>query len=340
MWVDKEDMSADDKVREFKSSNPKAEVHLRQAHVVSTPHPSITIPHSLHYSLIMMPPFQIQYSFAPAHNPSILRQKVIDACLMSPQPTSGLSLSRPLVDDQGVVIPRLTPSLTPPPVLLFTRRMETPASWPLSDDLGIETNTPVYVGSRSPSPEDKPWRPITITGRTPSPFTPVPPRPTPEKGIEAIPIASMGSNPGSPIATTPEYDYDRTSPPSPPAPKSDPSSSSSSLSSSTKSSQGSYFPAHTQKRCSEGCFDITYTLHHHNHSTDSKDDSDHWTVATLIKEPSKKNKRLWGYGLQQDKAKWEHLDNWEGWEEEDLTSLHAYFVDAVKGLTSALQCGR
>jgi hypothetical protein len=62
-------------------------------------------------------------------------------------------------------------------------------------------------------------------------------------------------------------------------------------------------------------------------------------VGTLIEEPSTKNKRLWGYGLQQDKAKWERLDNWEGWEEEDLTSLCAHFVNVVKGLTSALQCG-
>jgi hypothetical protein len=88
-------------------------------------------------------------------------------------------------------------------------------------------------------------------------FMPLLPHPTPEKGIKAIPIASMGSNPGSPIALMPEYDYDRTSPLSPPAPKSNPLSSSSS-SSSTKSSQDSYFPACTQKLCLEGCFDITY----------------------------------------------------------------------------------
>jgi hypothetical protein len=172
MWIDKDDISADDKVREFKASNPEAEVHLRQAHVVSTPHPSITIPHSLHHSLITTPPFQIQYSFAPARDPSILRQEVSRTCLMSTPQASGLSLSRPLVDDQATVIPRLTPSPTPPPVLLFTQRVETPVSWPPSDDLGIETHTPVYVSSQSPSPGDEPWRPITITGHTPSPFMP------------------------------------------------------------------------------------------------------------------------------------------------------------------------
>jgi hypothetical protein len=36
MWVDKDDVSADDKVREFKVPNPKAEVHLRP-HIITIP---------------------------------------------------------------------------------------------------------------------------------------------------------------------------------------------------------------------------------------------------------------------------------------------------------------
>jgi hypothetical protein len=53
MWVDKEDVSADDKVWEFKDSNPESETHLRQAHVVTTPHSPVPIPHTLHSSLIL-----------------------------------------------------------------------------------------------------------------------------------------------------------------------------------------------------------------------------------------------------------------------------------------------
>jgi hypothetical protein len=53
MWVDKDDVSADDKVREFKTSNPESEIHLRQAHVVSVPHPLTPIPHTLHSSLTL-----------------------------------------------------------------------------------------------------------------------------------------------------------------------------------------------------------------------------------------------------------------------------------------------
>jgi hypothetical protein len=53
MWVDKDDVSADDKVRDFKASNPESEIHLRQAHVVSVPYSPIPIPHTLHSSLIL-----------------------------------------------------------------------------------------------------------------------------------------------------------------------------------------------------------------------------------------------------------------------------------------------
>jgi hypothetical protein len=53
MWVDKDDVSADDKVWDFKASNPESEIHLRQAHVISVPHPPIPISHSLHSSLIL-----------------------------------------------------------------------------------------------------------------------------------------------------------------------------------------------------------------------------------------------------------------------------------------------
>jgi hypothetical protein len=311
MWVDKDDVFADDKIWEFKSSNPESETHIRS-----------TLP-----------------AKSPCSSASILTQLLCQHALSymsSENNLSDPSQTHPLIDNQGVVIPHLTPSPTPPPTLTFTQRVETPASWPPSDDLGIETNTPAYVSSRSPSPGDEPWRPINVTGRTPSPFTPSPPRPTPEKGIMTIPITSMGHNPGSPVVLTPDYDYDRSSPPSPPGLA---STSTLPSSSTTTLSRNSYFPAHTQKLCSEGCFDITYTLHHHDHSMSPKDESDHWTVGTIIEEPSKKNKRLWGYGLQQNNAKWERLDNWEGWEEEDLILIHAYLVDALKGLTSALQRG-
>jgi hypothetical protein len=40
MWVDKDDVFAEDKVREFKGSNPKAEVHIRSSFTAKSPYPS------------------------------------------------------------------------------------------------------------------------------------------------------------------------------------------------------------------------------------------------------------------------------------------------------------
>jgi hypothetical protein len=39
MWVDKDDVFAEDKVREFKASNPDAETHIRTSVVAKSPHP-------------------------------------------------------------------------------------------------------------------------------------------------------------------------------------------------------------------------------------------------------------------------------------------------------------
>jgi hypothetical protein len=40
MWVNKDDVFAEDKVQEFKASNPKAETHIRSSLVAKSPHSS------------------------------------------------------------------------------------------------------------------------------------------------------------------------------------------------------------------------------------------------------------------------------------------------------------
>jgi hypothetical protein len=45
MWVDKDDVFADDKVREFKASNPTKETHIRSLASAKSPYPS-ALPHS------------------------------------------------------------------------------------------------------------------------------------------------------------------------------------------------------------------------------------------------------------------------------------------------------
>jgi hypothetical protein len=42
MWVDKDDVFADDKAREFKQSNPDKRTHIRALRYIDSPHPSIT----------------------------------------------------------------------------------------------------------------------------------------------------------------------------------------------------------------------------------------------------------------------------------------------------------
>jgi hypothetical protein len=55
MWVDKDDVFAEDKVREFKASNPGAETHIRTSIVAKSPHPhplnrsQLLHTHALHY---------------------------------------------------------------------------------------------------------------------------------------------------------------------------------------------------------------------------------------------------------------------------------------------------
>jgi hypothetical protein len=315
-WVDWDAMHAEEALKDFRQQNPRAITHIRRTQ--STREGSTPTLHSWIYSNTSM------------------SQDAICAALpyaqcRSPIPTTATTvITRPLIDQFGMVLPRTPPSPTPPPTLLFNNRVETPASWPPSDDMGIETHTPIYVPSRSPSPGTTSWAPITVPSHSPSPFWPGGPRPTPEKGVDAIPLVSMGSDPGSPIPGTPEYDYDLTSPPLP----KDSSSSSSSSTSSTTSSR----PATDKGTCTAHCWDMAFTLHHHDHLTTPSDKADIWTSATLIEEPALKNRRVWGYGKAHDQEpKWQRLDRWEGWEEEDLESLRSVFSEAVRNLTSAMQ---
>jgi hypothetical protein len=324
-WVNWDDMHAQEALEDFRQQNPRAITHIRWSQsIVESSNPTL---HSWIYSTKSMSQDTVCTALPYAQGES----PVPEAGVWSPVPTTTTTTTiRPLIDQFGMVLPWTPPSPTPPPTLLFNSRVETPASWPPSDDMGIETHTPIYIPSRSPSPGTTSWAPITIPSHSPSPFWPGGPRPTPEKGVDTIPVASMGSDPGSPIPGTPEYNYDLTSPPSP-------KGSSSSTSSSTSSR-----PAAAEGACTAHCWDMAFTLHHHDHVNTPSDKPNIWTSATLIEEPTLKNKRVWGYGITHDQEpKWQHLDRWEGWEEEDLESLRSVFSEAVRNLTSAIQnCGR
>jgi hypothetical protein len=193
----------------------------------------------------------------------------------------------PLVDDHGMVLLHTPPSpmlLTP---LIFGDQVETPVSWPPSDDMNIETHTPPRLLGASGS---TPWLPIITLSRDSSPFWPGGPNTTPEKGMDTIPTVGLGENPGSPLVSMPEYNYNLMSPLSP-------KDSSPMLLESSSTSSPATSPDNDYKGCTKYCFDMAYTLHHHDHSTAEPT----WTTATMIEERPQKHPIVWGYGLKHEK---------------------------------------
>jgi hypothetical protein len=310
MWVDKDDVFADDKVQEFKILNPAKETHTRSLSSAKSPHPSalnnsqLLLQHAARYTQHTM------IFTNPSNIDMIPHSILIDIPV------------RPLVDDHGVVLPHTPPSPAPPPTLLFRNRVETLVSWPPSDNMNIETCTPPRVLETMGS---SPWAAIPTLSRDPSPFWPGGPKPTPEKGIEVVPTVGLGENPGTPLIGTPEYNYDLTSPP---LPKDSSPASSSSLSTSPPESNP------RQGGCTKHCFDVAYTLHHHDHSTTEPT----WTTATMVEERPCKHPMVWGYGFEhKQEPTWERLDRWDGWEEDELDTLRAVLGETLKNLTSAIQ---
>jgi hypothetical protein len=190
-------------------------------------------------------------------------------------------------------------------------RVETPESWPPSDDMNIETCI-LPLGTREHT-GSTPWVPIATLSRDPSPFWPegtkVPP---PKRGSTVVPTVGLGENPGTPLVGTPEYNYDLTSLPShqrlvPHAIQLHPQTPCKCL-----------IPTTTHKGCTKHCFDVVYTLHHHDHSATEPT----WTTAMMIEERPQKHPIIWGYGMEHKaEPTWERLDRWDRWEEDELDTL-------------------
>jgi hypothetical protein len=310
MWVNKDDVFTDDKVREFKALNPAKETHIRSLSSAKSPDPSahtrsqLLLQHTLRHTMIFTNPSNID--IIPCSSP-------IDIPV------------RALVDDHGMVLPCTPPSPMPPTPLIFGNRVETPVSWPPSDDMNIETHMPPR--NRGPTDGDC-WTPIAVISRDPSPFSPTGPNVTPAKGIEAVPMVGLGENPRTPLVGTPEYNYDLTSPPLP-------RGSSSSSSSSSLDSSPAPLPDHDYKGCTKHCFDVAYTLHHHDHEVAEPT----WTMVMMIEETPQKHPKVWGYGMEYKATPmWERLDRWDGWEEDELDTLQAVLGETLKNLTLAIQC--
>jgi hypothetical protein len=206
------------------------------------------------------------------------------------------------------------------PITVFTRT-PSPAGTP---------EQPITISSRSPSPGAVPWLPLTVPSRDPSPYMPTDPRPTPEKGVGSVPVESWGERPNSPTPGTPEYNYNLTSPPSPNLP-----------SSSTLASLPHPKPWHTGTGCTNKCFDIAYTLHHHDHLNPSSDKTNHWTSATLIEDQTLKGKRVWGYAMNYEpNPRWDLLGGEPLYPEDNDERLLYMIGENLRDLTRGIQRGR
>ena len=106
------------------------------------------------------------------------------------------------------------------------------------------------------------------------------------------------------------------------------------------SSSSACLPKPWHNGCTDKCFDFTYTLHHHDHSTPSDKDN-RWTSATLIDDQTLKDKRVWGYALDyKPDSKWEILSGRGEPYEVTPTEVRAIMRQALMSLTECVQRGR
>jgi hypothetical protein len=100
MWVNKDDVFAEDKVWEFKASNPKAEMHIRTSFVAKSPHPATSTCSHLLYQ------HALSYMSSDGNN-DLAYEYPVGAVADSPVPFSQMN-------------PINTPVVVPIPIIDFT----------------------------------------------------------------------------------------------------------------------------------------------------------------------------------------------------------------------------
>jgi hypothetical protein len=143
MWVDKDDVFADDKIREFKNSNPKSEAHIRSTLSAKSPHPSAPTHSQLLYQ------HALPYMSSDGNN-ELAYEYPVGAIADSPIPFS----QENAVD---------TPITVPIPIVDFTTMQ------PLSPSAPVFNPRPVSASS-SASEVAAMFRGLCV--HTPAPLTP------------------------------------------------------------------------------------------------------------------------------------------------------------------------
>jgi hypothetical protein len=144
MWVDKDDVFADDKVREFKASNPDSATHIRSTSVAKSPHfPTSTCSHLLHqHALTHMSSdgnddLAYEYSAgAVADSPVPFSQtNPVDTPVVVPTPIVDFITLQPLDPTATVFSPRpVTASSSASDVAAMFRQLRVHTPAPLTPD--------------------------------------------------------------------------------------------------------------------------------------------------------------------------------------------------------------
>jgi hypothetical protein len=138
MWVDKDDMFADDKIREFKNSNPESEAHIRSTSSAKSPHPSAhTCSHLLHQHALsyMSSDRNDELAFeyptgAVADSPiPFLQENAVDTPVSAPIPIVDFTTMQPLNP--------VAPTFNPRPVSASSSASEVAAMF-----RGLHVHTP------------------------------------------------------------------------------------------------------------------------------------------------------------------------------------------------------
>jgi hypothetical protein len=142
MWVDKDDVFADDKVQEFKTSNPESETHIRSISSAKSLYPSTpTLSHLLYQHTL-------SYMSSDRNN-ELAYEYPTGAIADSPVPLSQEYLSTPL-----------SMSTPPSPSLISTPSRN---SVPLPQPLFLDLSLPPHLHLKSPLCSDS-------SGSTPLPL--------------------------------------------------------------------------------------------------------------------------------------------------------------------------
>jgi hypothetical protein len=155
MWVDKDDVFADDKVREFKTSNPAKETHIRGLSVAKSPQPSAST-HS-------HPLLQHAFNTCPPMDQTLPTNTLLECMLTPPLGTTNPSsttlqrlLPEYLVRGQPLCYeplqPHSNPDLSPHPLLpLPMPSGSCPLLTPQTLSLTITPTMSLHFGSPKPS---------------------------------------------------------------------------------------------------------------------------------------------------------------------------------------------